>query len=265
MPIKFYLQLSEYIILRLIRKFIFSYNFLLKFGKYFPYFKVNLNQSNSNLIVEEYFKCIMENCPQILEKHNLKVLEIGVGKTNSTGYMISKIFKCEVDVYDPYVEFDSIEDGRMLNYFNISKSTIDNVNRVVELNTNEYDLILSHSVLEHVEDLDTLFKSNSLVLKENGISIHIVDYRDHFFKYPYFFLMFTDNTWNKWLNPGDLYRWRLDDHIESARKANFDIKVLDIVKQEPDKISILKKINERFLKLKNWNVLTAKIILTKVN
>ena len=34
--------------------------------------------------------------------------------------------------------------------------------------------------------------------------LHVVDYRDHFFKYPLHFLQFSQNTWRRFLNPGRL-------------------------------------------------------------
>ena len=44
----------------------------------------------------------------------------------------------------------------------------------------EYDLIISNSVLEHVEDIDTFFKEMKQSLSANGKMLHIIDYQDHF-------------------------------------------------------------------------------------
>jgi len=56
--------------------------------------------------------------------------------------------------------------------------------------------------------------------------LHIVDYRDHFFKYPLHFLQFSEQTWQSFLNPGDLPRWRLGQHVTALKHAGFQVIVL---------------------------------------
>jgi hypothetical protein len=56
--------------------------------------------------------------------------------------------------------------------------------------------------------------------------LHQVDYRDHFFKYPYAFLTFSDRAWARWLDPGDLPRWRIGDHLAAFDMAGFETEVL---------------------------------------
>jgi SAM-dependent methyltransferase len=101
--------------------------------------------------------------------------------------------------------------------------------RVRQLNAIEggsIDLILSGSVLEHVSDPLALFAQLRRLLVPGGAMLHIVDYRDHFFKYPYHFLQFRKATWNRWLNPGDLPVWRLYDHLDQLKAAGFSTRVL---------------------------------------
>jgi hypothetical protein len=48
------------------------------------------------------------------------------------------------------------------------------------------------------------------ITKPDGIHIHFVDLRDHFFKYPFEMLRFTERTWRNWLNPSSNHnRYRL--------------------------------------------------------
>jgi SAM-dependent methyltransferase len=100
-----------------------------------------------------------------------------------------------------------------------------------EIGAGQADVILSHSVLEHVAGLSTLFAQMSAVLADGGVMLHIVDYRDHFFKYPLHFLQFSRWTWQHLLNPGDLPRWRLGDHKAALERAGFKLRV---IQQEED-------------------------------
>jgi hypothetical protein len=57
--------------------------------------------------------------------------------------------------------------------------------------------------------------------------LHAVDYRDHFFKYPFHFLLFSRRFWDRWLDPGNLPRWRLGDHLRLLQAGGFRTEVLD--------------------------------------
>ena len=81
------------------------------------------------------------------------------------------------------------------------------------------DVVLSNSVLEHVQDLPALFAELARILAPGGVMLHRVDYRDHFFKYPFHFLLYPRWVWNWFLNPGDLPRWRYDDHAVRPPQA----------------------------------------------
>jgi SAM-dependent methyltransferase len=230
----FYFQLTEYIILRLIRRFLFPYSLLLRVGRYIPYFRVNANQDSALDIVNEY-ECLMrEHAGKVLERQDLRILEIGAGVTDTIGLLLSERFGCEVHVCDPYVRFDAEATRQGVKRFNISSAAQDRTQRISQPRAQSYDLILSNSVLEHVEDPEGFFRQMKGALREGGVMIHRVDYRDHFFKYPYFFLMFSDWVWNTFLNPGDLYRWRLDDHLEAAERAGVRGESFDKVVLEED-------------------------------
>jgi hypothetical protein len=54
-----------------------------------------------------------------------------------------------------------------------------------------------------------------------GIHLHFVDLRDHFFKYPFEMLKFSESVWKNFLNPtSNLNRYRLNDY-KRVFEANF--------------------------------------------
>jgi hypothetical protein len=57
-----------------------------------------------------------------------------------------------------------------------------------------------------------------------------VDLRDHFFKYPFEMLRFSENTWRRWLNPSSNHnRYRLWDYrrVFESCFGQVEIEVLD--------------------------------------
>jgi hypothetical protein len=63
------------------------------------------------------------------------------------------------------------------------------------------DLVMSSSVFEHVDDVDGIARALSALTKPDGQQIHFVDLRDHFFKYPFEMLCYSEGAWRGWLNP----------------------------------------------------------------
>lgn len=222
-----------YIPLRLLRKFALREDFLLRFGAYFPYYRTNLNQSDPKRLVDEYERHL--TCTGFSPKGR-RLLEIGVGRTNSVGYELAARFEPQMLLaFEPFVEFSSAEDTKFLlriaSQHNCPADRLSNqVSRVRQLDTikgGSIDLILSGSVLEHVNEPIALFTQLRRILAPAGVMLHLVDYRDHLFKYPYHFLQFRKKTWNRWLNPGDLPVWRLYDHLEQLRAIGFSTRVLE--------------------------------------
>ncbi len=76
-----------------------------------------------------------------------------------------------------------------------------------------FDIVLSNSVYEHLDDVDGITRSLASLTHPTGRQVHFIDLRDHYFKYPFEMLTFSDNVWKNWLNPGsNLNRYRLDDY-----------------------------------------------------
>jgi hypothetical protein len=75
------------------------------------------------------------------------------------------------------------------------------------------DIVLSSSVYEHLDDVEGITRALASLTKVDGIQIHFIDLRDHFFKYPFEMLRFSESTWYKWLNPSSHHnRYRMWDY-----------------------------------------------------
>jgi hypothetical protein len=64
-----------------------------------------------------------------------------------------------------------------------------------------FDLVLSSSVYEHLDDVDGITCALAEFTVPDGLHVHYVDLRDHFFKYPFEMLTFSERVWRGWLNP----------------------------------------------------------------
>lgn len=72
------------------------------------------------------------------------------------------------------------------------------------------DLVVSSSVLEHVEDVPSLVRACAELTAPGGANLHLIDLRDHFFKHPFEMLCYDERTWRRWLNASNnLNRLRL--------------------------------------------------------
>ena len=94
----------------------------------------------------------------------------------------------------------------------------------------EFDVILSTSVFEHLEDVEGITRALARMTAPNGASLHYVDLRDHFFKYPFEMLCYSKEIWYGWLNPTSHHnRWRLPQYkaLFDGLFSNVNIEVLE--------------------------------------
>lgn len=75
------------------------------------------------------------------------------------------------------------------------------------------ELILSRSVYEHLDEIDDTTRALAVLTKPTGSQIHFIDLRDHYFKYPFEMLTFSEKMWKTWFNPtSNLNRLRYADY-----------------------------------------------------
>ena len=110
------------------------------------------------------------------------------------------------------------------------------------------DLVFSNAVLEHIHNPQKVICEIARVTKRNGIGIHEVDFRDHFFKQePLRLLKYPDWLWNlmSWNRPGYTNRLRAPDFLELFKSAGFDIQRQLTIREYEGNINNL-KLDSRF-------------------
>lgn len=241
----------KYIALRMIRRFCVPYGFLVRFGHILPWWRANQNQADPRLIIEAYAPHLRAKMRAIL---GARIIEIGAGATNSACYALAAAGASQVWALEPYVEFDAVRDAELLARIadgTGKKATelrmrVKRVTSLSEIPEKSAQLALSHSVLEHVNDPAALFRELLPRLAPGGGSLHLVDYRDHFFPMPYHFLRFRAQMWNRWLNPGDLPRWRLYDHLEAFAATGWRATVLEQTFETEAKADVERRVSPDF-------------------
>ncbi|MCC6146937.1 MAG: hypothetical protein IT308_05155 [Anaerolineaceae bacterium] len=75
------------------------------------------------------------------------------------------------------------------------------------------DFVFSNSVYEHLDDVEGITAALVRLSRPEALHVHFVDLRDHFFKYPFEMLCYSQETWLRWLNPSSHHnRWRIGDY-----------------------------------------------------
>jgi SAM-dependent methyltransferase len=92
----------------------------------------------------------------------------------------------------------------------------------------QVDCVFSTSVYEHLDGVEAITRALASLTKPDGLNIHFVDLRDHYFKYPFEMLCFSEKVWRNWLNPSSHHnRYRLWDYRrafeESFGKAEIEV------------------------------------------
>ncbi|HJR15820.1 MAG TPA: methyltransferase domain-containing protein [Gemmatimonadales bacterium] len=92
------------------------------------------------------------------------------------------------------------------------------------------DIVLSNSVLEHVGDVAGAARELAQATAPGGQHFHFIDLRDHFSRYPFEMLCYSEGTWRRFLNPGsNLNRLRVFDYerLFSAVFQHVSVQVRD--------------------------------------
>jgi len=114
------------------------------------------------------------------------------------------------------------------------------------------DMVFSTAVLEHVRDPQAILARCRTWLRPGGISVHMVDLRDHNlqFRYPFEMLTFSDATWERWLNLGGGFyvnRWRAHDYVLAMAEAGFERVTYEVTQQDRAGAQAIRpRLNRRF-------------------
>lgn len=90
----------------------------------------------------------------------------------------------------------------------------------------QVDLVLSTSVYEHLDDVENITRALAALTSNQGKQIHFIDLRDHFFKYPFEMLTYSERTWKSFLNPtSNLNRFRIPQYDSIFHKYFSTVKI----------------------------------------
>jgi SAM-dependent methyltransferase len=179
-----------------------------------------------------------------------RVLVLGYGGRFDVGFSLLKEGASHVILCDKYAPPDEPRNLRLFGseekYFVVERSglrprkewmtllqtDIRDIQRRGEIEA--VDIILSSSVYEHLDDVEGITRALADLTKPDGIQIHYVDLRDHFFKYPFEMLRFSESTWRTWLNPSSNHnRYRLWNY-RNAFEACFREVQIEILSDEEE-------------------------------
>jgi hypothetical protein len=179
-----------------------------------------------------------------------RILVFGYGGRFDLGFGLLKEGAAHVILCDKYASPDEVHNRRMFaaeeNYFAVESKGIrprPEWMTLLESDIRELqssgaiepvDVVLSSSVYEHLDDVEGITRALAGLTKSDGIQIHFVDLRDHFFKYPFEMLRFSESQWRGWLNPSSNHnRYRLWDYRQ-AFDACFGQVEIEILGSEPE-------------------------------
>ena len=180
------------------------------------------NPASAPLILGDVYKLIL------LEPYENK--EIDFDRFNERFYGLIKL--AETDRTYP---IKKVEDSEKIKTEEKFPKGVEFLNKLWEktgLPDNSVDLILSVSVLEHLRNPDGVLSECSRILKPGGWMINGVDLRDHYFKYPFEMLKYSENFWNMLTTSsggsGYQNRWRVSHWKEALDRHGFYTEVVSL-------------------------------------
>ena len=112
----------------------------------------------------------------------------------------------------------------------------------------KFDMILSTCVYEHLDDAEGVTGALASWTSSLGLNLHLIDLRDHYFKYPFEMLCYSESTWKTWLNPGsNLNRFRLQDYRKAFERHFTELDIQVVSRDEEAFNNALPRIRPEFL------------------
>ena len=201
-----------------------------------------LETSNPFAAVRRYADVLSERGQSFRAK---RVLVFGYGGRFDIGFGLLKEGAAHVILCDKYTSPDEAHNRQLFGteekYFHVEKQGLrprpeymtlletDIRDEETTAEIEPVDILLSSSVYEHLDDVEGITRALAKLTKPDGIHVHYVDLRDHFFKYPFEMLRFSETMWRKWLNPSSNHnRYRFWDYrrVFEAQFGQVEIEVL---------------------------------------
>jgi hypothetical protein len=148
--------------------------------------------------------------------------------------------------YDRYLDMDGNTVQPRAEYLTLMDGDIRQI--AAEGRLAPVDLVVSSSVYEHLDDLDGITRALAALTSPDGTHLHFIDLRDHFFKYPFEMLTFSETVWRRYLNPtSNLNRHRLPDYCRVFDRHFDEVQITVLERDLPHFEAALPHIRPEFL------------------
>ncbi len=239
----------DYLILRLIRHFTPAWVMRMLL-RYQIFVRPGLETRAPAQAAEQYQSALEELKVNLAGK---RVMVFGYGGRYAIAYFLLRFGAGHIILCDPYAPPDqranlaflsacsddlcrevfSHEDQKVMPnpaYITVLQADIRSIAKTGDVHS--LDLVLSRSVFEHLDQVEPITQALTQITKPTGVHLHFIDLRDHFFKYPFEMLTFSEHTWRKWLNPtSNLNRYRYLDYQRVFQKY-FGRVTINILEQD---------------------------------
>jgi hypothetical protein len=250
----------KYVILRLMRHFMPESvaRFLLKRRWII---RPGLESSDPFAAVEQYIKGLSTYGKSINGK---RVLVFGYGGRFAVGVELLRKGAAHVVLCDHFVLLDKERNLELLpkygDYLDVKNDDVKPRSEFITLlhgdirddkiqkQIQEVDYVLSTSVYEHLDDVDGITYALSKLTTPQGVHLHFVDLRDHYFKLPFAMLAYSERFWKSFLNPtSNLNRFRLTNYRDIF-DAYFQKVNITVLERQEDKFRVARsRIRPKFL------------------
>jgi hypothetical protein len=250
----------QYLFLRLVRHFIPESiaRFLLKHRWII---RPGLESSDPLAAVDQYIKALAHYGRSIKGQ---RVLVFGYGGRFAVGVELLKQGASHVVLCDHFVLLDQERNLELLSkygdYLLVENNEImprpeyitlrhgDIRDAKVQAEIPAVDLVLSTSVYEHLDDVNGITAALAKLSAPQGTHLHFVDLRDHYFKYPFEMLAYSQSLWRNFLNPtSNLNRFRLTNYREVFNTYFQKVDIAVLKRQEDEFRLVRSRIRPEFL------------------
>jgi SAM-dependent methyltransferase len=220
-----------------------------------------LETDNPLAAVKRYVEVLSERG---LSFQGKRVLVFGYGGRFDIGFGLLKAGAAHVILCDKYAPPDEVHNQRVFaseeKYFFMEKEGLrprpewitlleaDVRDAQATKQIEPVDFVISSSVYEHVDDVEGITRALANLTKPDGLHIHYVDLRDHYFKYPFEMLRFSENTWRTWLNPSTNHnRYRLWNYRDAFKSCFAQVEIKILTREEDAFRKLLPRIRPEFV------------------